>query len=117
MAQGKKKWIGFYNHILTDSEKNSVKALLTKNPSSQVGKWVSSLVEHGYKTTQSFEEEGGVATAAITGNFRSANEGWTLVVQHVDLYTAIAAVWFVADQVFDWGKWPTESGERPEVTW
>jgi hypothetical protein len=117
MARERKKWYGFFNYALTDSERSAIKALQAKNPSSKVGQWVSTLCSYGYKVSVSFDQEDSIFVCAATGGKESKNEGWSLVIQHVDLAIAVCAACFVAEDVFNWEKWPTDSGSRPDVNW
>lgn len=117
MARSNKKWNGFFNYTLSDSERSAIKENMGKSPSNKVGGWISSLSQHGYKVTVSYDSEDGIYTCACTGNQYSDNQGWTLVIQHVDMAVAVAASWFVADEVFQWGGWPTGSDTRPDINW
>jgi len=110
----KGNWVGFFNYDLRTEDKSGIRALVDSPKRPSFVDVQSELVKSGYKLSISCNEARDTFTVGCTGQDGSQNAGYTIVLHHIQMETAVYAVWFVIGSVFEWGKWPVEETKQPD---
>lgn len=118
MATKKKEvsssWNGFYNYYLSDEEKAGIRIFMDGDKAPRVSDCILELAKNNYKITCSKNDSNDTFICSVTGKQGSLNRGYTYSISHVDLNTAVIAVWFVVSEIHGWGEWPIEKSNVPD---
>lgn len=114
--QTKKSWQGFFNVNLDTGQKEAIKKLPLGSVKTQ--ERLEELAENGYKISVTWAVDKSAFFVSVTGTHRNPhNEGWTMSQAHSEFNVAVACVWFVVSQMYDFGQWPVDSQEDGEYDW
>jgi len=107
-------WNGFYSYYLSEEERAGIRILLDGKKPPSIENCINELVLNNYKLSITFNEANSTFICSATGKAGSLNRGYTYSLNHVELTTAIVAVWFVVGEILQWGEWDVESDKAPD---
>jgi len=109
-------WKGFFNYYLTEEEKGAIKKLGVKEPATI--KRIGELADNGYKLSVTYSVDKRAYFVTCTGSANCpSNQGYSLTQAHADLSVAVACVWFVCSEVYQWDAWPVENSADENFEW
>lgn len=106
-------WHGFFNYYLGEADKAGIRTLVDDKKRPSLDSVLTEMVSQDYKVTTSRNESSDSYICSVTGKSGCINQGYTFSINHLDLVTAIYAVWFVCSEVYEWGEWPVDENQVP----